>query len=48
MFDENPFSLARECSSCYGEFPVLFTFGGSTKERCADCHNAYAAGHGMR
>ena len=49
MNDEaEPFSQERECSNCEGLFPVLFLMGGSPVERCADCHNEYAARNGMR
>jgi hypothetical protein len=25
--------------NCWGDFPVLFTYGGDSIERCATCHN---------
>lgn len=25
--------------NCWGDFPVLFTYGGDNFERCASCHN---------
>jgi len=46
--EAEPFSQERECSNCEGLFPVLFLMGGSPVERCADCHNGYAARNGMR
>jgi hypothetical protein len=49
MNDEaEPFSQERECSNCENFFPVLFLMGGSPVERCANCHNDYAARNGMR